>query len=64
MNKIAVTISGAVLPTVAFSHPEHASGGDLGVLHYVTDPFHIGLIALSVVAVLMVRRSMLRRLAR
>ena len=61
MTKIAIMIGAILLPGVAAAHPGHTSGGDFGLLHYLTDPSHVGLTAIAVLIFLAARRSMLRR---
>lgn len=61
MIEIAILVGGTLFPSVAFAHPEHASDGDFSLLHYLTDPFHVGLMVVAVVVVLAARRSMLCR---
>lgn len=63
MTKTALLIVGVLLPGVALAHPEHVSGAGVGLLHYVTDPFHVGLAALAIGVALMTR-PLLRRHAR
>ncbi len=60
MSKIVITIGAVLIPGAAAAHPEHASGGDFGLVHFVTDPFHVALTAAAVLLFLAVRRSLLR----
>ena len=50
----------ALLPGVAAAHPDHASGGDFGLLHFVSDPFHVGLSAAALLLFVAARRSLQR----
>ena len=57
MRKLAITIGAVLIPGAAAAHPEHASGGDFGLVHFVTDPFHVALTAAAILLFLAVRRS-------
>ncbi len=59
MSKLLITIA-VLIPGAAAAHPEHASGGDFGLVHLVTDPFHVALTAATVLLFLAVRRSFVR----
>lgn len=61
MRKFATILGTILLPGVVAAHPEHASVGDAGLLHFVTDPFHVGLTLVAVVFAVAVRKSMTRR---
>jgi len=61
MNKLLITIGAVLIPDAAAAHLEHASGGDFGLVHFVTDPFHVALTSAAVLLFLAVRRSLLRR---
>ncbi len=61
MTKLAIIIGAVLLPVTVAAHPDHAAGGDFGILHSLTDPFHVGLAAVSVLVFLAVRRSVLPR---
>ncbi len=56
MRKLLITIGADLIPGAAAAHPEHASGGDFGLVHFVTDPFHVVLTAAAVLLFLAVRR--------
>ncbi len=60
MSKLVITIGAVLIPGAAAAHPEHASGGDFGLVHFVADPFHLALTAAAVLLFLAVRRSLLR----
>jgi hypothetical protein len=60
MSKLAVTIGAVLIPGAASAHPEHASGGGFGLVHLVTDPFHVALTTAAVLLFLLVRRSLVR----
>lgn len=64
MRKLATTLAipiGAFLvPGVAAAHPDHLSGGDYGLVHFVTDPFHLGVTAVAALLFVAVRRVMAR----
>ena len=61
MRKIVVTIGVALLPGAADAHPEHGSGGDFGLIHFLTDPFHVVLTAAAILLFLVARRALVRR---
>ena len=63
MTRITILIVAIFLPGVAAAHPQHASGGDFGLVHFLTDPFHVGLTIGAALAFLAVRRLALRRRA-
>ena len=60
MSKLVFTIGVVLIPSAAAAHPEHVSGGGFGLVHFVTDPFHVALTAAAVLLFLAVRRSLLR----
>ena len=60
MSKLAVAIGAVLIPGAAAAHPGHASGGDFGLVHFATDPFHVALTAEAILLFLAVRRSLLR----
>ncbi len=64
MTKIAILIIALLLPSMAAAHPQHASGGDHGLVHFLTDPFHIALTAGAVLLFVAARRWTEKRLAR
>ena len=61
MTEIASMIGVILLPGVAVVHPDHIYGEDFGFHHYLTDPFHVGLMAIAVLFFLMVCGSIIRR---
>ena len=60
MSKLAITFWAVLIPGAAAAHPEHALGGDFGVVHFVTHPFHVASTVAAILLVLAVRRSLLR----
>jgi len=60
MSKLVITIGAVLIPGAAAAHPEHASGGDFGLVHFVTNPYHVALTAAAVLLFLAARRSLLR----
>lgn len=63
MKRIVTTATwfGALLiPLAAAAHPDHASGGDYGLMHFVTSPFHMGLTGAALLLFVVMRRSMQR----
>jgi hypothetical protein len=63
MSKLATAASLVLVPSLASAHPEHATGGDFGLLHLITDPFHATLAAAVVVLFLAARRKLQLRSA-
>jgi hypothetical protein len=61
MRRIAILLGVTLLPSVAAAHPEHGSGEALGVLHYLTDPFHVGLTAVALLGLAAICSLTLRR---
>ena len=61
MTRIVTMIGVSLLPAVALAHPDHASGGDFGLLHFVSDPFHLGLTGAALLTFLVVRRALRSR---
>ncbi len=60
MSKLVIAIGAVLIPCAAAAHPEHASAGDFGLVHFVTDPFHVALTAAAVLLFLAIRRSLFR----
>ena len=61
MTRFAIFLGGALIPSFAAAHPVHVSAESVGVFHYLTDPFHIGLTVVAILGLLAVRRLTLRR---
>ncbi len=61
MSKLAIAIGAILIPGVAAAHPEHASGGNFGLVHYLSDPFHVALFGAATLLVVVVRRSLFQR---
>ena len=60
MSKLAITLGAVLIPRAAVAHPNHVSGGDLGLVHFVTDPFHVALTAAAALLFLALRRWLVR----
>jgi hypothetical protein len=45
MTRILLATAGVLAPGVAIAHPDHLHGGDYGLVHLFTDPFHLALAA-------------------
>lgn len=60
MSRIAMTIAAIFVPSVAAAHPEHFSAADFGIVHYLTDPFHVALTCAAVGLTVVVLRSLFR----
>ncbi len=50
MRRSAISIVAALATTPASAHPDHSAGGTAGLVHYVTDPFHIATALLTIAA--------------
>lgn len=61
MNKIAIIFAGVPVPGIAVAHPEHASGGGFGLIHFLTDPFHVALLCAAFLICMALLRTALRR---
>ena len=59
--RLAITSWMVLVPTVALAHPDHVSGGSVGLAHYLTEPFHVGLTGTAVVFSLWAARLFLRK---
>lgn len=57
-SAVALAAGAVLLPGAAAAHPDHFSGGDFGIVHFLTDPFHVALGATAILAFLVVRRSL------
>lgn len=64
MGKNAITIGAILVPGIAAAHPQHAPGEGSGLVHYLTDPFHLGLAVVATVLVVAARRLVLQRRVR
>ena len=60
MQKHAIAIAAVLIPASASAHPEHLSGGDFGLFHLVTEPFHVALAAAALLLFLAARRALVR----
>lgn len=61
MKKLTLVLGTVLLPGVALAHPDHASSGGFGLVHFLTDPFHLGLTAVAVGLFVVARRHVLRQ---
>ena len=61
MTKIQLAIAVLLAPGVAAAHPDHVTGGGHGILHFLTDPFHLSLVGGAALLVFAARRTLLRR---
>ena len=57
MTKLATAIATLIVPTLAAAHPDHLGDAAPGLAHFLTDPFHVGLIVLAVAGGLALRTS-------
>ncbi len=63
MKNLALVLTAIVVPGLAVAHPGHGAGVDSGLVHYLTDPLHVGLVVLVLGAALLVRRVVRRQAA-
>ena len=61
MRKLAIAIGAILIPGVAAAHPEHASAGNFGFAHYLSEPFHVALAGAAILLIVVVRRLLLER---
>ena len=40
MIRLAIAIGVILIPGTVGAHPDHVSGAEFGLAHYLTDPFH------------------------
>ena len=45
MKKISFTTAAMLFPTIASAHPDHFSLPASSAVHFLTDPFHVGLVS-------------------
>ena len=62
MSRFTIAVAAVITPGVALAHPDHTSG-NFGLLHLLTDPFHVGLAVAAVTLFAVTRRYVLRRRA-
>ena len=55
MSKLVITIGAVLISGGAAAHPEHATGDDFGLVHFVTDPLHVALSGAAILLFLAVR---------
>jgi hypothetical protein len=60
VRKLALAAFSLLVPGSALAHPDHVSGGDYGLTHLLTDPFHL-LLAIAVVGLVLAVRWRVRR---
>ena len=51
-----ITTLVALAPSAALAHPDHFSSGSHGLLHVLTDPFHLAMAAGAILAAVFVAR--------
>ena len=61
MTKLATAVAAVLVPGAAIAHPGHASSGDFGIAHYLTDPIHVGILGAAALLIVAIRRSILQR---
>ena len=60
MGRFAISIGAFLIPGAAAAHPEHVSGGGFGLVHYLTDPFHVALLGVAALLCVVAGRSLVR----
>lgn len=63
MTRIMTSVGVFAAPGMAMAHPQHAVSESYGLVHLVTDPFHVSMSLAAVASFLLLRRLMLRRRA-
>ncbi len=63
MKNLALAFTAFVVPGLAVAHPGHGAGVDSGLVHYLTEPLHVGLVVLALGAALLARRAVRRPVA-
>ena len=61
MKRIAFVVGGVLAPGIATAHPDHASSGAFGLVHYLSDPFHLALAGAFALVCLTLRRRAAQR---
>ena len=61
MLKYAIAFTTLLVPGAASAHPNHVAGDDFGIVHYLTDPFHIALTVAAVLLAFSARRLVQQR---
>ncbi len=61
MKRIGTVIIASIVPGSAAAHPLHGVDGSVGFLHYFSDPFHLGLTAVGVLAFFALRTTLRQR---
>lgn len=61
MRMLAIAIGAILIPGAAAAHLEAAGHGNGDLLHYLTDPSHVGLTGAAVLLALVIRRVHQRR---
>lgn len=61
MRMLVIAIGAILIPGAAAAHLEAAGHGNVHLLHYLTDPSHVGLTGAAVLLALVIRRVHQRR---
>ena len=61
MARLTTTFAMVLIPGIANAHPDHLTGVN-NVAHYLTEPFHVGLIIVGVVLAIATARYLRRGL--
>ena len=48
MRHLLLAVALALVPTAMSAHPDHSAGAAVDALHYLTDPFHLSIVAAGV----------------
>ncbi len=62
MKNLALAFTVFAVPGLAVAHPGHGAVVDSNLVHYLTEPLHVGLVVLALGTALLARRAV-RRLA-
>ncbi len=63
MTRIVIVLSAVLLPATALAHPDHGLSGSADLLHFLADPYHLGVAVASMLICLALGRSIARRLS-
>lgn len=63
MTRISIPIAAVLIPGVAVAHPDHLTSGAFGFVHYLTDPFHMGLTGAAILLFVAASSVLGRRLS-
>ena len=50
MRALVPMLTATLVPALAHAHPDHAGSAAVGVVHYLSDPFHLATYAICATA--------------